>query len=275
MVVDALGDEQAPIYILRLWAHCQARKSDRFAMPPAGLKAQCRAPGDAIEFERALTDAGFVVRDGESVHVLGWAEQNAALLAAWENGAKGGRPPKKPKQNPRVTTVKPTGNPAVTHGEPSANPDETDKSREEKISPDGDSFGQPADAGKPDGRPPAKTALVWEAYRTAYRDRYDADPVRNAMVNGQLSQVVARLGEDAPRVAAFYVAHPAAFYVQAGHSVALLLRDAEKLCTEWRTGKTMAPGPPRGVPQQGRYAAAGRTLFGPSQEPEVIDVEAR
>jgi hypothetical protein len=131
MVVDALGDELAPVYILRLWAHCQARKSDRHAMPPAGLKAQCRAPHDAAAFEQALTDAGFVVRDGDSVHVLGWAEQNAALLAAWENGHKGGRPPK-PKQNPRVTETEPTDNPAVTHGEPIANPDETDKSREDK-----------------------------------------------------------------------------------------------------------------------------------------------
>lgn len=125
----------APMYIMRLWGHCQARKSDRHAMPPAGLKAQCRAPHDAAVFEQALTDAGFVVRDGDSVVVLGWAEQNASLLAAWENGARGGRPTKKPKQNPRVTQTEPTGNPAVTHGKPNANPDETDKSREDKKSP--------------------------------------------------------------------------------------------------------------------------------------------
>jgi hypothetical protein len=135
MVVDALGgDEMAPMFIMRLWAHCQARKSDRHAMPPAGLKAQCRAPHDAVAFEQALTDAGFVQREGDTILVLGWAEQNASLLAAWENGAKGGRPSKQPKQNPRVTGSEPTGNPAVTHGEPNANPDETDKSREEKNS---------------------------------------------------------------------------------------------------------------------------------------------
>lgn len=134
MVVDALDDEMAPMYIMRLWAHCQARKSDRHAMPPAGLKAQCRAPHDAAAFEQALTDAGFVQREGGTVLVLGWADQNASLLAAWENGSKGGRPTKKPKQNPRVSEPEPTGNPAVTHGEPNANPGETDKSREEKNS---------------------------------------------------------------------------------------------------------------------------------------------
>jgi hypothetical protein len=124
MVVDALdGDEMAPLCILRLWGHCQSRKSDRFEMPTAGLKAQCRYKGDAAAFEQALVDAGFVSREGVFVVVLGWAEQNASLIAAWENGAKGGRPPKQ----------KPTGNPAVTQGEPGANPDETDKRGGEGI----------------------------------------------------------------------------------------------------------------------------------------------
>lgn len=131
MVVDALQDEMAPVYIMRLWAHCQTRKSDRHTMPAAGLKAQCRAPHDAAKFEQALTEAGFVERDGQDICVVGWADQNASLIAAWENGGKGGRP-KKPTGNPRETHGKPDGNPAVTHGEPNANPGETDKSREEK-----------------------------------------------------------------------------------------------------------------------------------------------
>lgn len=138
MVVDALKDETVPMCILRLWAHCQTRKADRFEIPTPGLKAQCRFQGDAQQFEAALIDAGFIARDGSSVHVLGWAEQNASLLAAWENGAKGGRP------------KKPTGNPMVTHGEPSANPDETDKSREEKkrtTPPQPPSRGEPETGG--------------------------------------------------------------------------------------------------------------------------------
>lgn len=134
MVVDALGDEMAPMYIMRLWAHCQARKSDRHAMPPAGLKAQCRAHHDATSFEQALIDAGFVQRDGADVVVIGWADANASLLAAWENGSKGGRPTKKPKKNPEETQDKPSDNPAETQREPIANQDETDKRREEKNS---------------------------------------------------------------------------------------------------------------------------------------------
>lgn len=175
MVVDALGgDEMAPMYIMRLWAHCQSRKSDRHAMPPAGLKAQCRAPHDAATFEQALIEAGFVERDGKDVVVLGWAEQNASLLAAWENGAKGGRPKKEPKENPRVPDQEPTGNPTVTHGEPGANPDETDKSREEKNSSSLRSEEQRA------SRLPKPFELPDE-WRTFCRtDRPDLDPDRTA-----------------------------------------------------------------------------------------------
>lgn len=129
MMVDALdGDEMAPLCILRLWAHCQSRKSDRFEMPTAGLKAQCRYKGDAQQFEQALIDAGFIERDGREIHVLGWAAQNASLIAAWENGSKGGRPKTKPAENQEETHGKPSGNPASTQTEPIRE----DKSREEK-----------------------------------------------------------------------------------------------------------------------------------------------
>lgn len=130
MVADAIGDPMAAIYILRLWAHCQDRKSDTFVMPPAGLKAQCKCPAPADTFERALIDAGFLARNGDTITVRGWAEKNASLIAAWENGSKGGRP----KKNPAETHGKPMGNPAETHGQPGANPGETDKRREEKNS---------------------------------------------------------------------------------------------------------------------------------------------
>ena len=99
-------------------------------MPPAGLKAQCKCPADAATFEAALIEAGFLSRDGNTITVLGWAEKNASLIAAWENGSKGGRP----KKNPDETHGKPTGNPPVTQAEPIANPGETDKRREEKNS---------------------------------------------------------------------------------------------------------------------------------------------
>jgi hypothetical protein len=68
--------------------------------------------------------------------------------------------------------------------------------------------------------------------------RYTVGPVRNKKVNAQLSQMVERLGaEEAPPVAAFYLTHRNQLYVNAKHCVDLMLRDCERLRTEWITGQ--------------------------------------
>lgn len=86
------------------------------------------------------------------------------------------------------------------------------------------------------GRP--ISAATWDAYSQAYERRYNTKPVRNKTVNGQLANFVKRLGEsEAPLVAEFYVNHPNAFYVRNMHAVGVMLRDAEKLRTEWFTGR--------------------------------------
>ncbi len=82
------------------------------------------------------------------------------------------------------------------------------------------------------------TAPTWAAYSDAYRNRYGVEPVRNAKVNGMLAQFVRRVpAAEAPDIAAYYVRHPGAYYVQRMHAVDALLRDAEKLRTEWATGR--------------------------------------
>lgn len=82
-----------------------------------------------------------------------------------------------------------------------------------------------------------RSAAIWEAYATSYRLRYGVLPVRHAGVNMMLCKVLDKLGaEEAPLVAAFYLTHNKAFYVQARHPTTLLLRDAEGLRTEWATG---------------------------------------
>ena len=86
--------------------------------------------------------------------------------------------------------------------------------------------------------PAAPTAETWAAYSEAYEAAYSVKPVRNAQVNGQLAQLVARLGAaEAPEVARWFLRHRNGLYVAAMHSVNLLLRDAEKLRTEWATGR--------------------------------------
>lgn len=81
---------------------------------------------------------------------------------------------------------------------------------------------------------------VWQQYSTAYYQRYQVEPVRNAKVNGQVKSFVKRIGYDnAPHVAAHFVSSNTAYYVSRGHSVDCLLSDAEKLHTEWATGKSI------------------------------------
>jgi hypothetical protein len=130
MVVDALGeDPMTPMYIMRIWAHCQSRRATRFdAMPAAGLKALCRYKGDAQALETALIDAGFIERDGKAINVMKWAEHNAKLISNWKNGSKGGRPKQtdevadeteeEPNDNPNETQTKPNDNPLGTNPEP-------------------------------------------------------------------------------------------------------------------------------------------------------------
>lgn len=93
-------------------------------------------------------------------------------------------------------------------------------------------------------RPPAverqqsKTEAIWQAYSSAYSAAYGAEPVRNAKVNGQLANIVDRIGaEDAPAVTAWFVQHRKRWYVEKGHSVECLQKDCEQLRTEWATGR--------------------------------------
>jgi hypothetical protein len=83
---------------------------------------------------------------------------------------------------------------------------------------------------------PPPTGPTWTAYSLAYAERYGTQPVRNARVNGQLSQFVKRIGaEESPKVATFYLTHNRAIYVRSQHSVGLMLQDSEGLRTEWAT----------------------------------------
>lgn len=94
--------------------------------------------------------------------------------------------------------------------------------------------------------PKAETELqaackeTWKAYSDAFFNRYQTEPVRNAAVNSQVKSFVQRIGSvEAPQVAAFFLQNNSSWYVQKGHAFKSLLGDAEKIRTEWATGRTM------------------------------------
>ena len=83
----------------------------------------------------------------------------------------------------------------------------------------------------------AASADTWDAYSRAYLHRYSVEPTRNQKVNSQLAQFCKRVPlEEAPDIASFYLSHNNAYYIRTSHSTDALLKDAEKLRTEWQTG---------------------------------------
>lgn len=123
LLQEILQDPMAPMYVLRLWAHCQNRKTHRFhRINPALTKAICKAPQDAKIFEKAMVDSGFIEIEGDEIVAHEWDTVNAYLINSWKNGKKGGRPANK-------TQKKPTGNPEQTHTKPIRE----EKRREDKI----------------------------------------------------------------------------------------------------------------------------------------------
>lgn len=136
LLCDLLEDEAAPLLVIRLWAHCQSRKTGTFENMEAGtLRAICRYKGPANRLWDGLMASGFVCWEidcGLVVHQ--WEETNKGLVKNWTNGCKGGRPKGNPAVSqreplliPAVTQEEPSGNPTLTHHEPADNPAVTDR----------------------------------------------------------------------------------------------------------------------------------------------------
>lgn len=81
---------------------------------------------------------------------------------------------------------------------------------------------------------------IWLSYANAYRLRYGIEPVRNAKVNTQVSQLRKNLGfEDAFEVVKFYLSHNDSFYLKKTHEFGLCLKDSETLRTQMKRGKAI------------------------------------
>lgn len=77
---------------------------------------------------------------------------------------------------------------------------------------------------------PSAVAEAWKAYSQAVAGRYGVTPPSNARANGQLANVIGRVGaEAAVKIATYYLAAPETFYAKTNHSLDYLVRDCEKL----------------------------------------------
>lgn len=77
---------------------------------------------------------------------------------------------------------------------------------------------------------------TWEAYASAYWERWGTEPLRGAKVNAIIKSIVRQVGAEAPRIAEFFVRSSCARYIQAAHPIEMLAYDLQKLRTEYRTG---------------------------------------
>jgi len=200
LLCDLLEDEAAPLLVIRLWAHCQSRKTGTFENMEAGtLRAICRYKGPANRLWDGLMAAGFVrweIDCGLVVHQ--WEETNKGLVKNWTNGSKGGRPKGNPTVSQRepllipvVTHEEPNGNPTVTQPEPTGNPavtDRVDRVDRSPLSPPqggGESEADARSLGNSEPAPPKKarrrgekpTSVVW------------ALKEQQALLEGELAQL--------------------------------------------------------------------------------------
>jgi hypothetical protein len=108
-LIDVLKDRNAPLYVLKLWAHCEDARTWEFFWQDDRMKWICGFPGEEHVLRAALITSGFIIQNPNEpmgFYVHQWEQHNAKLTTSWNNGAKGGRP-RKPNQNPSITQKNP------------------------------------------------------------------------------------------------------------------------------------------------------------------------
>jgi len=135
MLCDMLCDQCAPLYLIRLWGHCQSRKTHEFDwVSPLRLKAICKAPHDAVKFQEAMVESGYVIIENGKTIAHDWDDVNASLIANWERGKKGVAARRaKVGIDPKSTPSKPQVERDDNSGETPAGPSREEKIRLEEI----------------------------------------------------------------------------------------------------------------------------------------------
>jgi hypothetical protein len=94
-------------------------------------------------------------------------------------------------------------------------------------------------------RPPKKAkdkpagSVVWDAYRSAYLQRYNCEPIRNAAINSICKRLHEAVGDEAVVLVQHYVSMNKRFYLEKSHPLSTCLADIQAIKTAYTTGKTM------------------------------------
>lgn len=264
---DSEKDYRLPLRLCYAGLWCQADREGRFKWQVRTLKSEVMPHDQGIDFSRvlhALTARGFLVHyaiDGEEFGaILSW-KRNQFI----NNKESASAIPSYLEPDAYIFEHQEDANASITREEREIDAIDTEirggkaegelflgkgnglKGTVEKRCDALELVGTPAEQPKrrkPPGvavaKPEPPTRQVWTAYSEAYRQRYGVEPTRNARVNGQLAMFVSYVGaEDAPHIAASYVRSRNSHYAQRGHSVGVMVTDAEKLRTEWLNGRQM------------------------------------
>lgn len=87
-------------------------------------------------------------------------------------------------------------------------------------------------------KPVAVTLEAWACYVEQFKLKYKTPPVRNAILNSQMSNFCKRIPKEQwENIIRFYFSHQNSFYISNAHSVGILLKDCEKLHTEMMSGR--------------------------------------
>lgn len=87
--------------------------------------------------------------------------------------------------------------------------------------------------------PKAEGSAVWDAYASAYRQRYGFDPIRNASVNSICKRLHQAVGAEAVVLVQHYVCMNKRYYLEKSHPLSTCLADLQAIKTSYITGKTM------------------------------------
>lgn len=241
-----------------------ADREGRFKWRPRAIKAEV-LPYDDVDFSRvldALVTRGFLVKYENAGTEYGWI-RTFGLHQVINNRERASECPAHDAPESKILEVTDfltseprvqdaTLTPLENYSGEGKGKEGNGKERERKIAPpsreEDASSARAITPDLPKAKEPPPTSATWEAYSGAYKQRYHVDPTRNATVNGQLANFIKRVpAEEAPAIAAFYVEHNHGLYLNSGHAIGLLLRDAEKLRTEWLTGKRITRNTVRAV----------------------------